>query len=284
MASFLNCCFPKLVFKIMTFLSIRFLDILDIFLVAYLLYQVYMLLKGTVAMNIFVGVFGTYLLWLLVKALNMQLLGSILGQVMGVGMVAIVVVFQQEIRRFFLLIGTRYLANRNFSIEKFLSLFIKKDTPEVKIYQIVKACVTMARSKTGALIVVTDKSDLKSYSETGEILDAITSQRTIETVFFKNSPLHDGAMIIYGDKIYAAGCVLPVSENPKIPQHLGLRHRAAVGMTEATDSFVLIVSEETGYISYAQNGKVVTHVSPTELSIKMKTIFSKKLKEEKVKK
>ncbi len=249
----------------MNFLDIRFLDILDILLVAFLLYQLYMLTKGTVAINIFVGIVGVYLVWLLVRALNMHLLGSILGQVMGVGVLALIIVFQQEIRNFLVILGTRYFSNMSFSVEQLFSTFIKQENTKPKVASIVKACKDMSKTNTGALIVLERESDLEMIAESGDIMDSYTSSRIIESVFFKNSPLHDGGMVIRGEKVYAARCVLPVSENPEIPKHLGLRHRAAIGVTESTDAFVIVVSEETGAISYVQRGKIFYGVNTLEL-------------------
>jgi uncharacterized protein (TIGR00159 family) len=257
----------------MSFIDFRFLDFLDIFLVAYLLYQVYMFIKGTVAINIFVGIFSIYLLWMLVKALNMQLLGNILGQVMGVGMVALIIVFQQELRRFFLMMGTRYFNNKKFSVESFFSPFIKKESERINISAIVTACRKMSGGKVGSLIVITRDSNLSTFAETGEVINSETKSRLIETIFFKNCPLHDGAMIINGEKIQAVACILPVSENPNLPKHLGLRHRAALGVSEITDAFVIIVSEETGFISYAQYGQVTQNITVPELSNLLENLF-----------
>jgi diadenylate cyclase len=258
----------------MSFLNISFLDILDIFLVTILFYQVYMLIRGTVAINIFIGIFTVYLLWLLVKALNMQLLGNILGQVMGVGVIALIIVFQQELRHFFLLIGTKYFTNRNFALENIFSPFIKKNVSKLKIVPIVTACRHMALTKTGALIVIKKTSDLSYYVEMGEEINADITSRLIESIFYKNNPLHDGAMIINGDKIQAVSCVLPVSEKLTIPKKLGLRHRAALGISETADCFVVIVSEERGLISYAQYGELTLDISPSELTIMLEKEFS----------
>ncbi len=249
----------------MSFISIGILDIIDIFLVAYLLYQAYLLIKGTVAINIFIGIFSVYLIWLLVIALNMQLLSSILGQFMGVGVIALIIVFQQEIRNFLILIGTKYFSNKNFSLERLFAIFIKKITPKIKIDSIVKACKNMAESKTGALIVIARDSKLYSYAESGDILNANTSSRLIETIFAKNTPLHDGAVIIISEKVNAARCVLPISRDQSLPKNLGLRHRAALGISEITDAFVVVVSEETGHISCAQTGRITTNISVKEL-------------------
>lgn len=249
-----------------TFITIRILDILDILLVAFLLYQVYMLIKGTVAINIFIGIFSVYLIWLLVKALKMQLVSTILGQFMGVGVIALIIVFQQEIRRFLLLIGTRKIfKNRTLLFERLFSFNIKS-TSEIDIQSIVKACENLSRTKTGALIVISKKTELRTYTQTGDIINAAISSRLLETIFFKNNPLHDGAVIIVGDKIKAARCVLPVSENINLPPQLGMRHRAALGMSQATDTLVIVVSEQTGSVSYAKSGEINTNTGFIELS------------------
>lgn len=240
----------------MTFLDIGFIDILDIFLVAYLFYTLYRLLKGTVAINIFAGILTVWAIWWIVKALDMQLLGTILGQFISLGVLALIIVFQQEIRRFFLLIGSEYFDNINLSLENIFSRFIKKEEISVKVTPIAKACMNMSKKNTGALIVISDKTFLEAYAREGTVLNAETTTALLETIFFKNSPLHDGAVFIIKDKIYAAGCVLPVSESHnKLPQEYGLRHRAALGISEATSAFVITVSEETGKISYFKNGK-----------------------------
>jgi len=249
---------------ISTFITIRILDIIDIFLVAILLYQVYRLIKGTVAINIFMGIFALYLFWLVVKALNMELLGSILGQIIGVGVIALIIVFQQEIRKFLLIIGTRYVSKDRFSLENFLRVNAKTNL-KAPIEPIVAACKNMSRTKTGALIVITRKSELTAITEGGDILDANVSSRLIESIFFKNNPLHDGAVIIVGNKIHAARCVLPISENIYLPAKFGTRHRAALGTTEKTDALVAVVSEQTGEISLANSGEIKTKLKPEEL-------------------
>ncbi|UCG27406.1 MAG: diadenylate cyclase CdaA [Bacteroidales bacterium] len=249
---------------ISVFITIRILDIIDILLVAVLLYQVYRLIKGTVAINIFAGIFAVYLFWLVVKALNMEMLSSILGQVIGVGVIALIIVFQQEIRRFLLIIGTRYLSRSSFTLENLFSLNIKTDSG-VKIDDIVKACENMAGSKTGALIVIARKSELSTIAEGGDILNAETTSRLLESIFLKDSPLHDGAVIIIGDRIHAARCVLPTTENIYLPAKFGTRHRAALGVSEKTDALVIVVSEETGAISIAKSGNIKSALKPSEL-------------------
>jgi len=244
--------------------SIHLIDLIDVLLVAFLIFQVYKLVHGTVAVNIFYGVFLIYLLWLLVRALNMQLLGSILGQIIGLGLIALLIVFQQEVRRFLLVLGTRYFRNGKISFDHLFQLSGQRESGW-DFNAIVRACESLSKSKTGALLVFAKKSELRAFAETGCKVDAIISAELIESIFRKDSPLHDGGMILARNRISAAGCVLPVSENPSIPSGFGLRHRAAVGMSENSDSFVIIVSEETGNISYANQGELVGKVKEDEL-------------------
>lgn len=246
------------------FITIRILDILDITMVAFLLYKVYMAIKGTVAFNIFMGIFIFYITWLVIKGLNMELMGSIMGQVMAAGVLALIVVFQQEIRKLFLMLGTRYNLNKGLSLENLFSKEKREISSEV-IKEIVTACEMMGRSKTGALIVLTNQAELNDYIDTGEKIDAVISVALLENIFFKNSPLHDGGVIIQGDRIKAARCILPVSNKRLKNNQLGLRHRAALGMSTATDAQIIIVSEETGQISYAFNGKLKENLKPLEL-------------------
>lgn len=258
---------------ILSFIAIRFLDILDILLVAFLIYQIYNLIRGTAAFNIFIAIFTFYLLWLIVKALNMQLLGNILGQVIGVGVIALIIVFQQEIRRFLLIFGSRYLSSQKFSLDHIFSFRGKAATGKVNISAIVNACTNMSALKTGALIVITRKSDLFTYAKTGDIINADVSGRLLESIFFKNSPLHDGAVIIHKNRIWAARCVLPTTERLDIPAHFGMRHRAALGLTEKADGVVITVSEETGAISLSQNGRIETHIGPNRLRTLLDQLF-----------
>ena len=255
-----------------TFITIRVLDIIDVLLVAYLMYQVYLLIRGTVAMNIFIGILFVYLLWIIVKALEMQVLGTILGQVIGVGVIALIIVFAPEIRRFLIYIGNQYFSRNPLSLEKVIPIHISQQH-KVKTKSIIKACINMAKSRTGALIVISKKSELSVYADTGDLLNAETSSRLIESIFNKTSPLHDGAMIISQDKILAARCVLPVSENLNLPPNFGLRHRAALGMSENTDSLIIVVSEESGQISLAESGKLEPEVDPKALLAKLEMDF-----------
>ncbi|MGE0088637.1 MAG: diadenylate cyclase CdaA [Bacteroidales bacterium] len=246
------------------FITIRILDIIDILLVAFLLYQMYNLIKGTTAINIFIGIFLVYLLWLIVRALNMQLLGTILGQVIGIGVIALIIIFQQEIRRFMLMLGTRYVKKKRFSIEKLFS-FGEPENNEINISAIVNASASMSSQKTGAIIVIAHESDLFSIVKTGDIINADTSSRLLESIFFKNSPMHDGAVIIKKDKIAAARCVLPSTDRIDLPPHFGMRHRAALGISEKTDASVVVVSEETGAISFVIHGEIEYNISSNHL-------------------
>lgn len=255
------------------FITLAIWDILDILLVAVLLYQLYKLIRGTVAINIFAGIFTFYLIWLIVRALNMELLSSILGQFIGVGVIALIIVFQQEIRRFLLLIGTKYNFNKSWKFED-LFKFQGKNIKDESIDSIIVACKKMSNTKTGALIVLAKNSELYNYARTGVIMKAKISSDLIESIFFKNSPLHDGGMIISENKILAARCILPVSDSTKIPGNMGLRHRAALGMTQNSDAHVVIVSEETGNLTYVKDGHFKVKISIDELERFLKGDFS----------
>ena len=234
------------------FIHVRIIDVIDILLVAFLMYQIYLLIKGTIAIYIFVTIITFYVVWLLVKD-NMLLLGGILGQIIGVGAIAIIVVFQQELRRFLIMFSVRYLPKAGISFDNFFSK-IGTGLPVLNINSIIKACMNMSKYRVGALIVIQRNSLLDTYAGTGDILDARTTSRLIESIFNKWGPLHDGAVIINQDKIHAACCILPVSDNFEIPEHFGLRHRAGIGLSEQTDALVIIISEETGGISLAEGG------------------------------
>jgi uncharacterized protein (TIGR00159 family) len=254
----------------MDFLSIRWIDLIDILLVAFLLYQLYRLVRETVAINILLGMLFLYVLWLLVKLFDMKLLSTILGQFIGLGAIALIIVFQQELRRFLIYIGSSGIYDKWgvwYKITSFFNRGNKKQTTNLDI--LVKACNDMASSQTGALIVISQKNDLKFYINTGELLDARLSKRLVESIFFKNSPLHDGAIIITGNKIKAARCILPVTENPDFPSHLGMRHRAAVGITEISDAAAIVVSEQTGAISFVSKGIIYPNLTANQLKEKL---------------
>lgn len=237
---------------------------IDIALVAALLYQVYKLLKGSVAIKIFLGFLSIYLIYLLVRALRMELLSEILGQFMGVGVIAAIIIFAPEIRKFLLIIGRSSFLSENRSWKDFLFFWKKKENSAFNISPIIDATKTLAGSNSGALIVISSNTGLKFYAESGDILDAELSKRLLISIFNKYSPLHDGAVIIYKGRIKAARCILPVTER-EVPAQFGLRHRAAIGMSEATDALILIVSEETGQVSMAKNGKIMHNMSFQEV-------------------
>lgn len=226
-------------------------DLVDILLVAALLYYFYKLMKESGSLNIFSGILVFILLWVFVsRVLQMKLLGSIFDQLMSVGVLALIVIFQDEIRRFFKNLGL----HKHF---RMLANFFSNRSGEMEkpaVMPVVMACMSMSQQKVGALIVIEKNESLDEYIKTGETIDAAINQRLIESVFFKNAPLHDGAMIIKGGRIAAAQCILPVSHNLNIPKKLGLRHRSAMGVSEKTDAIVIVVSEETGGISVAVNG------------------------------
>lgn len=242
------------------FITIRFLDILDIFLVAMLLYQLYRLIKGTVAFNIVIGLFSLYLFWLIVKALNMQLLGSIMGQFIGVGVLALIIVFHPEIRKFLVFIGTNYNVNRVLSLDKLFGIHKGKIVENEEIEILVETCFSLSKSKTGALIVIARSSELADQIRTGELLNAQISSSLLRTIFFKNTPLHDGAVIIRNNIIAAAGCILPLTQR-EVDKTLGLRHRAAIGITENTDAVAIVVSEERGSVSFTVEGEIKRRIS-----------------------
>lgn len=249
-----------------SFLKLSVIDIIDIVLVAIIIYYIYNLIRGTIAVNIFIGFILIYIIYYITaEILKMKLLAGILGSFVNVGIIAIIVVFQQEIRRFLLTIGKNIsLRNRTW-----LKYIFKKEELErnnmAKIKPIVDACKTMKKTRTGALIVFAKYFDQDAFVNSGEMMDAKISKRLLESIFQKNSPLHDGAVIISENKIKSASCILPLTENDKLPAQFGLRHRAGIGVTESSDATALIVSEETGEISYAQQGRVKMNISFTDL-------------------
>ncbi len=241
-------------------------DIIDILLVAILLYYIYRLMKESRSLNVFMGILVFVVLWLVVaQVLQMKLLGSILDKFVSVGVIVLVVLFQEEIRKFLYNLGAH---QRMRTFRRFFSISEKKQDPQKLkqvIMPIVMSCMSMSKKKVGALIVIQRTTPLDDIVATGESLDASINQRLIENLFFKNSPLHDGAMIIAGDRIKAAGCILPVSHDLNIPKELGLRHRAALGITHESDSIAIVVSEETGGISVAIHSKFQLRLTAEKL-------------------
>lgn len=247
------------------FLTFRWLDAVDILLVALLLFQFHRLVKGTVAVNIFIGIVAVFILWKIVETLKMELLAQILGWFIGVGAIAIIIMFQQELRRFFLFIGTSELFNNEIVRKKIFGVTLRKIQSE-DIDAVVKACKNMSETKTGAIVVFATKSDLRFFEQTGDIVQAKLTSKLLESIFYKNSPLHDGAVIVNNRKIQSARCVLPVTENPDFPAHLGMRHRAAVGITETSDAIAVAVSEQTGSIAFAKGGELQKDISLEKLT------------------
>jgi diadenylate cyclase len=247
----------------LSFLSISFWDIIDILVVGFLIYQVYKLLRGSVALNIFVGVLSLYALWWLVGILKMELLSKILSQFVSVGVVVIAVVFQQELRRFLLLLGNQTLRGRlNF----FNSTTADNTDKQLEINELRQAILALGEEKTGALIVLANSSSMINFSESGVVLDAKINKNLILSIFNKESPLHDGAIIIADNKIHTASSILPISDNTDLPQSAGLRHRAALGVSEATNVAAFIVSEESGEIAVAYQGKLEMHLDEAQLN------------------
>jgi uncharacterized protein (TIGR00159 family) len=253
------------------FFDIHFFDVVDILLVSIIIYQIYRLIRGTIAVNIFIGLLCVYLFWFIVKSLDMTMITGILDKIIGVGTLAFIIVFQQEIRRFLLVIGKNASSNRNSFLNKFFFKIPVNEEDKLKVKALVDACESMARSQIGALIVITKSLDEQIYIGNGETLNANISKRLIESVFSKSSPLHDGAIIICDNKIALASCVLPLTENTDLPDQFGLRHRSAMGITENSDAVAIVVSEETGQIAYSTKGKLKTNIKLEDL----KTLIQK---------
>ena len=246
------------------FLDFGIKDVIDIFLVALMLYYIYRLMKESRSLNVFIGIMVFVVVWLFVsQILEMRLLCSIMDKLVSVGVIAIIILFQQEIRKFLYNLGAH---RRVKGLLRFFSSDDKKDQRDKEsIMTIVMACMNMAKGKVGALIVIERGAPLDDICETGDIIDANINQRLIENIFFKNSPLHDGAMVISKKRIKAAGCILPVSHNFDIPKELGLRHRAAMGISQSSDAIAIVVSEETGRISVAIKGEFRLRLSAEQL-------------------
>ncbi|MCL2131324.1 MAG: diadenylate cyclase CdaA [Lentimicrobiaceae bacterium] len=252
------------------FLKIGVSDVVDIVSVAVLFYILYRLIRGTAALNIFAGLLIFYVMWKLVVLFRMELLSELLGQFISVGIIALVIVFQPEIRQFLLFIGSKNpLKKSNISLWKERRQYA--NLPQINT--IAKACARMSASLTGALIVITKKNNLDEYIQTGEVINARTSRELIETIFFKNTPLHDGALIISQKTMAAARCILPVSHRENIPSDMGLRHRSAIGITEQTDCIAIVVSEQTGQISYCEGGNVTRNVTQEELKAFLEKMY-----------
>jgi uncharacterized protein (TIGR00159 family) len=248
------------------FLNIRFVDILDVFMVAVLVYYLYRMLKGTNIIRIFWALIIMYIAWRIFAALGMRFCSQILGGIMSIGLIALVIVFQPEIRKFLLFIGTKTQVTGD-TLAKRLQ-FWRSDVNKhsgTNFEPYIQACMHMSQSKTGALIIFKRSNEVEELVRTGQEVNAIASSALLETLFFKNSPLHDGAVIVNGNQVLAARCILPVTSRTDIDPNLGLRHRSAIGVTEQLDVISVIVSEETGAISYAVSGEIQHDVTPVQL-------------------
>lgn len=256
--------------EFLNFLEFKITDFIDIVLVAILLYYIYKLVKGTVAINIFIGIVIVWALWKLTELLQMKMTSSIVGGFMNIGLIALIIVFQQEIRKFLLLIGsTNFAAKQNF-VKHFKFFRPENLTTAVDVDALIKACIKMGKSKTGAILVIERNNSLEFIRSTGDKMNIEITQPIIESIFYKNSPLHDGAAIVQKNYITATRVILPVSNERNIPLRFGLRHRAAVGITEKTDALCLVVSEETGQLSYIKNGDFVHYNNHEELMATIK--------------
>ena len=245
--------------------AITFVNVIDIVLVLILLYYVYKLVKGTAAINVLIGIIIIYLIWKLTDVLNMNLFSNLLGQFIGVGVLALIVVFQQEIRKFLLMLGSNNLTNNKLYF-KYINIFKpSREISQMNIDEFLKSCDKLINNKTGALFVIERNNSLDFIKNTGDDLYLEISSPIIESIFFKNSPLHDGAVIVDGNFITAARVILPVSENKNISSRLGLRHRAAFGITEKTDAIAIVISEENGKINFIKNGEIFPHKNSENL-------------------
>ena len=245
------------------FLSVGVIDIIDIVLVALLIFGLYKIVKGSLALNIFAGFLTIYIIWFIVRALNMRLLSTILNQFISVGMIALLIIFQQEIRRFLLVIGkNRFIFASGAEWRNMLPWNWKAiHSTDINFDEIARACMRLSSTNTGALIILARSSELKFYAGTGIPIEGELSAKLLESIFNKKSPLHDGAVIVVKNRIKAASCILPVSEREDVPGDFGLRHRSAMGISEQTDAMAIVVSEETGNISIANKGDVFTDLS-----------------------
>ena len=251
----------------LNFLDFKITDLIDILLVATLLYYIYKLVRGTAAINIFLGIVFVWGFWKLTQLLEMKMISSMVGGFMQVGLIALIVVFQQEIRKFLLMIGSTNIGNKQNFIKRFK--FLKQDgmTTDLDVHAVLDACEKMGKTRTGAILVIERSNSLEFVRSSGDKMNAELNQPILGSIFYKNSPLHDGAAIIRGNRIIATRVILPLSQERNIPLRFGLRHRAAIGITEKTDALALVISEETGTISYIKNGEFVLYKDMNELEV-----------------
>ena len=267
-----------MILAIFGFLQVSFADILDILLLALLIYIIFRWIRGTSAMSIFVAIISLYVIRVIVSAFNMRLMTNIMETVTNVGLIALIVIFQPEIRKFLMKLGSRYMnsARGRAILDKLRGKDHKSTniSGSEAVNDLTEACRRMSEDKTGALIVIAHKASLEEIVSTGDRIDAAIHRRLIMNLFFKNSPLHDGAMIIAGGRIVAARCTLPITERTNIPASYGMRHKAAIGITESTDADAVVVSEETGKISFVKGGKVTPIQNINELKLLLSTSLS----------
>lgn len=254
----------------LNFIDFEITDVIDIIMVAVLLYYIYKLVRGSVAINIFIGIVIIWGFWKLTELLGMEMISSLVGGFMQVGLIALIIVFQQEIRKFLLMIGSTNFANKRYFAKHFKFMRHEGLTTETNVDDIVGACERMSETKTGAILVIERNNSLDFIKSSGDEMSIKVNQPIIESIFYKNSTLHDGAVIIVNNLIVATRVILPVSNDRRIPLKYGLRHRAAVGISEKTDALSLVVSEETGGISYIKNGGFVHFKNLEELKDMLK--------------
>lgn len=260
--------------KIFGFLELSLMDILDMFLVALIIFILFKWIRGSSAMSIFIAIISLYLIRVLVSAFNMKLMNAMMEMVLDVGMIALIVIFQPEIRRFLMRLGNRYMEST--SGRRLAGMVFGKKVGNLDseaVNEVTEACRRMAEDKTGALIVIKHKIALSDVINTGDKIDAGIHRRLLMNLFFKNSPLHDGALVISGDRIVAARCTLPITERTNIPASYGMRHKAAIGITEESDADAIVVSEETGRISFVKGGNVTVIQNINELKLLLNTAF-----------
>tara|TARA_B100000925_G_C21913193_1_gene432474 strand:+ start:202 stop:993 length:792 start_codon:yes stop_codon:yes gene_type:complete len=252
--------------EILDFIKSTILPIIDLILVVVMLYYAYKLVRGTAAIIVFRGFVIIYFIWWITDLLNMNILSSILGGFIGVGVFAVIIVFQQEIRKFLLLLGSSSFANNKTFWRRFNLFFkIKNEQTKLKIDDFIEACKKLKKNKTGAIFVFERNNNLDFIKEDGDMINAELSLPIIESIFYKNSPLHDGAVIVVGNMIVASRVTLPISKNRKINKSLGLRHKAGIGVTEETDAVSIVISEEKGTISYIKSGKIINYKNLSDL-------------------
>lgn len=256
------------------FLNMTVADILDILLVTVIIYVAFRWIRGSSAMSIFIAVISLYIIRVIVSALNMRMMNAMMETLLGVGVLALIVIFQPELRRVLIRLGNQY---RKASKNKFLGKIFGSADQELAaeaVREITDACRRMSESKTGALIVIPHTNPLEEIISTGDIIDAKINRRLIQNLFFKNSPLHDGAVIINSERIVAARCTLPITQKTDIPASFGMRHKAAIGLTEETDADVILVSEETGHIAFVRAGEVAILDNINSLKLRLNSTFS----------